>query len=413
MENLLQREIDVLGFSCYVWNINLVLQIAQRIKAQKPQIQIILGGPEVSPIAEPILSENPCIDFIVRQEGELTFVKLLDALKNKGSLNKVLGISYRQNGKVISNPDQPLLEDLSQIPSPFLDSRLDFSKNKYLCLETSRGCPRRCRFCQWSYKTLRYFPLERVLKEIEYLRGLPNLAHVYVADSSIFYKKERAHAILEAFAHKDRKHSIYFETDAGYIDDKMIESMSKLQKVTYAFGLQTVNPKVAKIMGRRLDLIKLRTVTELLKKSSTDNISIDLIYGLPGDTLDSYKDTLNYAMSLFPDRFTLYPFILLVGSEFYQRREEFGLKYDCHAPRWVYASDTFPKEDREKARKLSYYIQFFYIVPVIRQFMDALWLSLNKQSEVGHVELYERLIKEVEGRIDLLGVWEDVGVRGI
>ena len=125
-ENLLQRDIDLLGFSCYVWNINRVLLITQRIKAQKPQIRIILGGPEVSPIAEEILTENPWIDFIVRQEGELTFIKLLDALKNNGSLNTVLGISYRHNGQVISNPDQPLLEDLSQIPSPFLDSAVGF-----------------------------------------------------------------------------------------------------------------------------------------------------------------------------------------------------------------------------------------------------------------------------------------------
>ena len=236
-------------------------------------------------------------------------------------------------------------------------------------LETSRGCPMRCRFCQWSYKTLRYFPLERVLKEIEYLRGLKNLRHVYVADSSIFYKKERAQAILEAFANKNRNHSIYFETDAEFIDDKMIDYMSKLQKVTYAFGVQTINPKVAKIIGRRLNLSKLKSIIDLLKnKGPNITISIDLIYGLPGDNLDSYKDTLNYCMSLFPDRFTLYPFILLVGSEFYQRREEFGIKYDCHPPRWVYSSDTFPKEDREEARKLSYYIQCFYTIPTSSPF---------------------------------------------
>ncbi|MBU0574176.1 MAG: radical SAM protein [Candidatus Margulisiibacteriota bacterium] len=406
---------DLVGFSCYVWNMKKVLELSRYLKQRYPSLKILLGGPEAGPVAEKILERNGHIDFVIRGEAEQTFVELLDTLNRQGDLNEITGLSFRSdNGTIVNNPERPLMEDLSVIPSPYLDGSIDFSNNAYLTLETSRGCPMRCRFCQWSYKKMRYFPIGRVLKEIKILCSLPELQSLYIVDSSIFYNRQRALEILDAFSVPERKFSVYFEIDMNFIDEEIIEKLAKLQGCKFSFGLQTIDPEVSRLINHRIDPDRFKNNLSLLrKKSPAARISLDLIHGLPGDNLASYKKTLDFAMSLFPDSFYLYPFILLVGSEFYRRRDEFGLEFEDEPPRWVSSSNSFPGPDREEARKLSYYIQFFYNLPMARKAMDMLWISANRLRPIGHVELYESLIVFLEeDRIDLMAAWEDVGAGG-
>ena len=154
---------DVIGFSTYIWNLTETLEICEILKIVKPEIKIILGGPEVSFGGEKILKDNPFIDFIVYGEGEETFKELMEALiSNNGKYNNINGLIHIADDKVVTNSPRPLIKDLNTIPSPYKNMGNEF-RNKIVYFESSRGCPFGCEFCLSStIKGVRYFSIERV-----------------------------------------------------------------------------------------------------------------------------------------------------------------------------------------------------------------------------------------------------------
>ena len=151
---------NIVGFSCYCWNMDKVLDLSRLLKQLYPEIKIILGGPEVGPVAHKYIMENPAVDIIVRGEGEVTFQELLRSyLGVDGSLASVKGITYRENDRIVSTEERPLLDDLGDIPSPYLAGILT-PRDEVTYLETFRGCPYRCAFCfeGKNFPRLRFFP---------------------------------------------------------------------------------------------------------------------------------------------------------------------------------------------------------------------------------------------------------------
>ncbi|MEW6003060.1 MAG: cobalamin-dependent protein, partial [Nitrospirota bacterium] len=143
---LLQNKPDIIGFSCYCWNMNKVLDTARIFKTISPETKIILGGPEVGPVGSKYLKENPFVDVVVKGEGEETFAELLKYYLGEGTLREIKGICYRANGDVLENPDRPPIEDLGEIPSPYLEGIL-VPKDRVTYIETYRGCIFRCHYC--------------------------------------------------------------------------------------------------------------------------------------------------------------------------------------------------------------------------------------------------------------------------
>lgn len=169
---VLNLDPDVVGFSVTCWNARLVYDACRVIGIARPDVAIVLGGPEVGPIAEDVLRDNPHVGAIVRDEGEVTFAEVLDTLLRRRRLWMVAGVTARNGDEVVSAPDRPLVSDLDEIPSPYLTGVLQ-PREGSTYLETFRGCPHRCGYCfEGKGSTrIRSFSPERTAAELEVVAG--------------------------------------------------------------------------------------------------------------------------------------------------------------------------------------------------------------------------------------------------
>src|SRR3954464_8838912 len=170
VSDLYQAKPDVIGFSCYIWNIEETLKVVNMLKKVDPSILIVLGGPEVTYDTAEWMEKFPDVDFIVIGEGEQTFKQLLHEISAAKEYRNVHGIAYRGNGEVKITAQINKLE-LKELPSPyrFPEDIADLGK-RVTYVETSRGCPFSCQFCLSSIEVgVRYFDREKIKSDIRYL----------------------------------------------------------------------------------------------------------------------------------------------------------------------------------------------------------------------------------------------------
>jgi len=157
MSEIFRLHPSILCFSCYIWNIEKILELCTDYKKVDPQCRIVLGGPEVSYSPEEVLSKCPGVDYIISGEGEVTLPALLESIYSGNTLNQVEGVSYRFGDEIIANPARGLIADLDTIKSPY-SGNLSYWDHKVIYYETSRGCPFNCSYCMSStFKEVRIF----------------------------------------------------------------------------------------------------------------------------------------------------------------------------------------------------------------------------------------------------------------
>ena len=180
-------------FSCYIWNIRMVLDICSRLKKADPSITTVLGGPEVSYNSCDILKQESAVDFVISHEGEKSLPQFLKAFE-RGTFDEVSALTYRKDGKVCQNPCMDDV-DINEIPFPYLDGELEELKGRLIYYETSRGCPYNCGFCLSSAtRGVRFLTVERVKRELMYFIDA-NVPLVKLVDRTFNADKERAKEI--------------------------------------------------------------------------------------------------------------------------------------------------------------------------------------------------------------------------
>jgi radical SAM superfamily enzyme YgiQ (UPF0313 family) len=231
-----------------------ILELSRLLKQLDPHTKIILGGPEVGPIAHKCMTENPAVDVVVMGEGEATFQELLRSYLDHGKpMASVKGITYRQNGKILSTEQRPLMDDLGDIPSPYLTGILT-PRDRVTYLETYRGCPYRCAFCfeGKNFPKLRFFPEERIRREIELVTGNPNISTFHVVDSVFNLKKSRLRRIAQMFNEANRSGAglTTVEVMAELVDEETVGLLKKANVLSVETGPQTVNTNTIKNINR-------------------------------------------------------------------------------------------------------------------------------------------------------------------
>jgi radical SAM superfamily enzyme YgiQ (UPF0313 family) len=348
---LSQSKPDIIGFSCYCWNINKVLETMRIVKTIYPNVKIVLGGPEVGPISSKYLKENPFIDVIVKEEGEVTFAELLKYYLGKGRLEQIQGISYRANGQVFENPDRPLIEELGEIPSPYLEGIL-IPRDKVTYIETFRGCIFRCSYCfeGKNFPRPRFFPEDRVKREIEFIMSHPEIKSFHFVDPIFNLKKERLQKIAEMLSASNR-----FETElrtveiiAEFVDEETIDLFKKANVKSVETGPQTVNKDTLKNVNRYFDEEKFRRGIRLLEDNGIEVLT-DLIIGLPGDTFLKFVKSVKTLISMGPTTIVFSILHVLPGTTLYQQSNAFGIKFDDKAPHLILDTPAFPYEEIDKA----------------------------------------------------------------
>ena len=300
-------EADVVGFSASVWNANISLEVARRLKKAKPSIIIIFGGPQVPDKPEKFLRNHTFIDIVVHNEGERTFLALLERIP-ECYWNGLSGVSYiTKNGEFVKTGPVERMKDLEQLPSPFLNGIFDqlIAENpeeRWIGLwETNRGCPFQCTFCDWGSATagkVNRFEKDRLLLELDWFVE-HKIEYIFVCDAN-FGSQKRDIELAQYVAQLRRKtgypqgfsvQSTKNATERAYITQKILADAGLNKGV--ALSMQSLDPVTLENIKR--DNISLETYLELARRFTRDKVETysDLIIGLPGETYNSFIEGVN------------------------------------------------------------------------------------------------------------------------
>lgn len=355
VRDIFKKNADVVAFSCYIWNIEHILQISEALKLVNPNIKIILGGPEVSFDGEELIKNNHFIDFIIYGEGEETFKELLINLKNKdGDYKNIKGLIFQEEGKIYVTDPRPLIQNLDIIPSPFEDELEDL-KNRIVYFESSRGCPFNCRFCLSStIKGVRFFSIERVKRDLKRLIDA-KVKQVKFVDRTFNARKDYALEIMNFIVEQNVSNiNFHFEVTAHLLDEDILSFLQNVPKGLFQFeiGVQSTNPKTLEAIDRVTNIEKLKNVVTRIKSYNNIHQHLDLIAGLPYEDIDSFKNSFNEIYSLRPEKLQLGFLKLLKGSELRNRKELYGFKFLNKPPYEVLENNYIKYKDMIKLKRI-------------------------------------------------------------
>ncbi len=351
---------QVIGFSCYVWNIKKILDLSAKIKKIKTDTKIILGGPQVSPIAKILLEENSQIDIIVKGEGEITFLQLIKSfLGSNKSINKILGVAFRQGGAIVDNDARVMIPDLDFIPFPYFANPIRLDKRK-VCLETQRGCVFKCHFCYYNkdFDKIRFFSMERVKKDLSFLLR-QKLAIIQFMDPVFNLDINRAKEICKFIIQKNKNNiSFNMEIKAELVDEELAELFHKTNVGCLTIGLQSSDDDVLRSIGRKLNAKKFISGFNLLKKYGLQT-EVQIIFGLPKDTFNSFKKSLEFVLNLKPKNLDIFRLQVLPGTEIWRKVEELGIVYDASPPHYFLQTKNLFFDEVIKIEKIANSINLF------------------------------------------------------
>ncbi|HVA14964.1 MAG TPA: cobalamin-dependent protein [Stellaceae bacterium] len=295
---------DIVGFSTYVWNGQISLEIARRLKARRPEILIVFGGPHVPDQPEEFLRANPFIDVAVHNEGEQTFVRLLEMFPSR-DWAEVAGVSFiAPDGSFTKNPNGERFRDLDEVPSPFLEEMFDpvmraNPDEHWIGLwETNRGCPFQCTFCDWGSATaakVTKFGMDRLVAEVDWF-SKNKVEYIFCCDANFGIQKrdvEIAEYVAKVKAESGYPVALSVQntknaTERAYLTQKILSDAGLNKGV--ALSMQSVDMTTLEAIKR--DNISLDTYMELQRRFTRDKVETysDLILGLPGETYDSFVE---------------------------------------------------------------------------------------------------------------------------
>ena len=332
-DRIIAEKPDVVSFSSYIWNITKTLEICRLIK-EKHDCKIVLGGPEVAYRQEDVLRKYDYIDFVLSGEGEWTFPEFLDNLN--GDLSVVSGLAYRKNGEVVSIPEK---EYHNTPPSPYTDEFFKNLNGRISYIETSRGCPYRCAFClSGRCSPLRYFDLEQVKTDIIKLANSGTQTMKFV-DRTFNANSKRANEILLFIKDNYGKEipedvCFHFEIAGDILKDDTLEILSQMPEgaVQLEIGMQSFNEETLKSINRKTDTKKLIENIKKLISFQNMHIHIDLIAGLTGEDLDSFKNSFNIGYSLKAHMLQMGFLKLLYGADMRENNEKYPCTFNSDPP---------------------------------------------------------------------------------
>lgn len=417
-------ELEAVLFSVYVWNRTVLEDVSSIIKNSKPDCLTMAGGPEVT--------ANPqtfgAFDYLVCGEGEEAVCELLkktllqktnavQAGEQEGFAFGIQGVYVKKNfsdsSKIESNEEKllgckgseaPLYKtiraktpDTQKLSSPYLDHTIDIKKYGGVLWELARGCPFKCSYCYESKgeKRIQYFSDERLLKELEYF-AREKIPQAFVLDPTYNANKKRALEMLSNIKKLAPEMFFYFEARAEFIDKELARAFASVN-CSLQFGLQSADPEVLKKVNRSFD-----------KKTFVRNIGFlnqagavfgfDLIYGLPGDTYTGFKNSIDFALGLYPNNLELFCLSVLPGTDLYEQATELGLTWQASTPYHVVDSKSFPSAELKKAASLSKACDLFYnqgravpwflsVTHALHQKPSVFFAELSKWMEVNEIDV--------------------------
>ncbi|GIO38534.1 B12-binding domain-containing radical SAM protein [Paenibacillus antibioticophila] len=335
VSDLYRKSPDVIGFSCYIWNMEETIKVIEMLKKVLPDTLIVLGGPEVSYDADDWLTRIPGVDFIVMGDGEETFHHLLQEISGAKKYHFVFGAAYRKDGRVVLNPPRPK-SDLNTLPSPhrFPEDLPDLGK-RIIYFETSRGCPFSCQFCLSSIEVgVRYYDIERVKSDILYLieHGAKTIKFL---DRTFNINRSYAMEMFEFLIHNHRGCLFQFEITADIMRPEVLDYLAEHAPpgiFRFEIGVQSTNDPTNALVKRRQNFSKLTRTVMKIKESGKIDQHLDLIAGLPEEDYATFRKTFNDVFAMRPEELQLGFLKMLRGTGLRKEAAKYGYVYMDHAP---------------------------------------------------------------------------------
>ncbi|MEC0213867.1 DUF4080 domain-containing protein [Paenibacillus ehimensis] len=356
VSDIYQRKPEVVGFSCYIWNIEETIVVVSMLKKIMPGLIVVLGGPEVSYDTEYWMNRLPEVDFIVVGEGEETLHHLLTELEGDRALYSVFGLAYRnKQGQVVINPPRPKLA-LDDIPTPHRFAEdVPSLGNRVVYFETSRGCPFSCQFCLSSIEVgVRYFDMERTKSDLLYLiRSGAKL--IKFVDRTFNIKRDYAMEIFEFLIQNHSGCVFQFEITADIMRPEVLDYLAENAPpgiFRFEIGVQSTNDLTNNLVKRRQNFAKLtRTVTKVKESGKIDQ-HLDLIAGLPEEDYNSFRKTFNDVFALGPEELQLGFLKMLRGTGMRHDADKYGYLYMDHAPYEILGNNILPFSDLVRIKRV-------------------------------------------------------------
>lgn len=325
----------MVALSVYVWNASTVSALVRELRYRKTGTTLVLGGPEVQYTPDLGLGRFD-VDFICAGEGEAAFLGLVEDLSSKGST-----VQYEPPPGIVSRSGNggavPLIAALDTIPSPFREGLISIPGSGWVDIETVRGCPFACSFCLYgkNLTNVREFSLKRVQRDLEWF-----VAHgatdIYFVDPTFNLPRERCEALLELLTaiNRDRRLRIYVEARAEIMDDDLADRFVEAGITSVEVGLQAVQATALKLMQRGLGR---KGFVNGCKHLHERNISVNIgvILGLPGDSVETIRETISYATQDLLGEVSAYRLRVLPGSDYWNRASRLGIEYAKEPPYFV------------------------------------------------------------------------------
>lgn len=297
----------IVGFSCYAWNWNYSMYLAKEIKAKFPNCKIIVGGPQVPVNDREFFEKFNFCDIAVYREGELVFKEILEELVNDiPDLGKIKGIAYNDHGKTIQTTPATRTERLDDIPSPYLLGLFDGMKEKCdslgiilnALLETNRGCPYQCTYCDWGNGTLgkvKKFDMRRVKKELLWF-AKNKIEYVGNCDANFGIYKDRDLELTKFMIKLKKRYSFpkIFDTNWPKNSNSQTVDIAKLlleagMLKRFTASIQTNNPKtLIAIKRKNLPEDQIENIISYAVNIGV-HTNVELIMGLPLDTYENFQ----------------------------------------------------------------------------------------------------------------------------
>ena len=357
--DIIEHDIDVLGFACYIWNIEMTLHVVDMVKAVRPDIKIVLGGPEVSFTADELLERCPNIDYIVQGEGEEAFHALVTALQvgNDGLDPVIPGVRGRRDSSILGSLEAVEVSDLSSIPFPYTEEDMEDLEHKIIYYESSRGCPFSCQYCLSGNKnTVRFFPQERTLEELQWFID-HGVKQVKFVDRTFNCAPHHHRPLMEFMRDSDTDMNFHLEMEPELMTEWETNILCETPpgRIQIEVGVQSTHKKTLDAINRYNDWPYIQKSIRPIIQAGRTHVHMDLIVGLPHEDFNRFGQSFNDLFSLQPHALQIGFLKLLKGSGV-RRMREYKYVADPLAPYEVLSTHVLPYDD---VRFLKYFEDVF------------------------------------------------------